>query len=274
MSKQIESARSNPALWALAGAGLAALAFVAILAVAGGAGYAAPSAAQQQYAPTNTTRPSITGTAQEGRTVTANPGTWTGDAPIVFTYQWRRCNASGASCVNIPNADDQTYAVSSTDVGDTLRVNVTARNSQGSNTADSAQTAVVTRQGPPTPGASRNVSQVVPPDRLIIDRVQFTPNPVRSRSQPITVRVHVLDTDGFSVQDALVFIRSTPVVTSTPPEGRTGADGWATFQVLPQADMPLRNGYSVQYFVRARKTGDNPLAGVSGRRLVQVRTAR
>jgi hypothetical protein len=88
------------------------------------------------------------------------------------------------------------------------------------------------------------------------------------------VRVKVLDTDGFAVQDALVFIRSTPVVTSTPPEGRTGADGWATFQVVPQADFPLRNGYSVQFFVRARKQGDNPLAGISGRRLVQVGTLR
>jgi hypothetical protein len=273
MSRQIETARSNPALWALAGAALAALAFVAILAVAGGAGYAAPSAVQQ-YAPTNTTRPSVTGTAQEGSTVTANPGTWSGDAPIVFTYQWRRCNASGASCVNIPNADDQTYAVSTSDIGDTLRVNVTARNSQGSSSAESAQTAVVTRRTAPAPGSSRNVSAVLPPDRLIVDQVQFSPNPVRSRSQPITVRVKVLDTDGFAVQDALVFIRSTPVVTSTPPEGRTGADGWATFQVVPQADMPLRNGYSIQYFVRARKTGDNPLAGISGRRLVQVRTAR
>jgi hypothetical protein len=273
MSRQIEHARSNPALWALAGAALAALAFVAVLAVAGGAGYAAPSAAQQ-YAPTNTTRPTISGTAQEGSTLTANPGTWAGDAPIVYTYQWRRCNASGASCVNIPNADERTYTVSSTDVADTLRVNVTARNSQGASSAESAQTAAVARRGAPAPGASRNVSQVNPPDRLIVDRVEFTPNPVRSRNQPITVRVRVLDTDGFAVQDALVFIRSTPVVTSTPPEGRTGADGWATFQVVPQADMPLRNGYSVQYFVRARKTGDSPLAGVSGRRLVQVRTAR
>jgi hypothetical protein len=273
MSRHIETARSNPALWALAGAAALALALVAALAAAGGSGWAAPSAAQQ-YAPTNTTRPSITGTAQEGRTLTANPGTWTGDQPIVYTYQWRRCNASGASCVNIPNADERTYTVQGTDVGDTLRVNVTARNSQGPSSAESAQTSVVTRAGAPAPGASRNVSQVIPPDRLIVDQVQFTPNPVRSRSQPITVRVKVLDTDGFAVQDALVFIRSTPVVTSTPPEGRTGADGWVTFQVMPQADMPLRNGYSVQYFVRARKTGDNPLAGISGRRLVQVRTAR
>lgn len=271
MSRHIETARSRPALWALAGAAALALALVAALAAAGGSGYAA---AVQQYAPTNTTIPSITGTAQEGRTLTANPGVWAGDQPIVYTYQWTRCNAGGNNCVAIPNADDQTYAVASADVGDTLRVSVTARNSQGSSTARSSQTAVVTQRGAPAPGASRNVSQVNPPDRLIVDQVQFSPNPVRSRTQPITVRVKVLDTDGFAIQDALVFIRSTPVVTSTPPEGRTGADGWATFQVLPQADFPIRNGYSVQYFVRARKQGDNPLAGVSGRRLVQVRTAR
>jgi hypothetical protein len=273
MSKHIETARSRPAVWALMGAAATALALVAALAAVGGTGFAAPSAAQQ-YAPTNTTRPSISGTAQEGNTLTANPGTWTGDAPIVYTYQWRRCNASGGSCVNIPSADERTYTVQPTDVGDTLRVNVTARNSQGATSAESAQTAVVTRRAAPAPGSSRNVSQVTAPDRLIVDQVQFSPNPVRSRTQPITVRVKVLDTDGFAVQDALVFVRSTPVVTSTPPERRTGADGWVTFQVIPQADMPLRNGYNIQYFVRARKQGDNPLAGISGRRLVQVRTAR
>jgi hypothetical protein len=273
MSRHIETARSSPALLMLAGAAALALALVAALAAAGGVGWAAPSAAQQ-YAPTNTTRPAISGTAQEGSTLTAGTGTWTGDQPIVYTYQWRRCNAAGASCVNIPNAVERTYAVTATDVGNTLRVAVTARNSQGATTAESAQTGVVVRRAAPAPGASRNVSQVNPPDRLIVDRVQFTPTVIRSRTQPITIRVKVLDTQGFAVQDALVFIRSTPIVTSTPPEGRTGADGWATFQVVPQADMPLRNGYAIQYFVRARKQGDNPLAGVSGRRLVQVRTAR
>jgi hypothetical protein len=273
MSKQIETVRSRPALWALAGAGILALVLVASVAALSASGLAAP-AATAQYAPTNTAAPTIAGTAQEGNTLTANPGAWTGDQPIVFTYQWLRCNAGGNNCTAIPSAVNQTYQVQGADVSNTLRVQVTGRNSQGASTATSAQTAVVTRQAAPAPGASRNVSAVSPPDRLIVDRVEFRPNPVRSRTQPITVRVRVLDTDGFAVQDALVFIRSTPVVTSTPPEGRTGADGWVTFQTLPQADFPLRNGYSVQFFVRARKQGDNPLAGVSGRRLVQVGTAR
>jgi hypothetical protein len=70
----------------------------------------------------------------------------------------------------------------------------------------------------------------------------------------------------------LVFIRSVPILTSTPPEGVTAQDGSITLQMLPRADFPLRTGFSVQFFVRARRTGDNPLAGIGTRRLVQVRT--
>ena len=88
------------------------------------------------------------------------------------------------------------------------------------------------------------------------------------------MRVHITDSRGYVVRDAIVFLRSVPLLTSTPPEQRSGQDGWLTLQVLPHADFPLKNGYNVQFFVRARKDGDNPLAGVSARRLVQVATSR
>lgn len=38
--------------------------------------------------PFNTALPEITGTPQVGETLTVTPGTWTGAAPIVLTYQW------------------------------------------------------------------------------------------------------------------------------------------------------------------------------------------
>ena len=117
------------------------------------------------------------------------------------------------------------------------------------------------------------VTSVELPVRLIIDQVRFSPNPVRSRRGAITARFRVSDTRGFVVRGALVFLRSTPLLTTTPPEQMTQVDGTVTFQFFPGAEFPLRTGHNVQFFVRARKAGENPLAGVSTRRLVQVRTA-
>ena len=116
------------------------------------------------------------------------------------------------------------------------------------------------------------VTSVSAPERLVAGAFAFTPETVRSRERPIVLRVRVVDTRGFAVRDALVFVRSTPLVTSSPGEVRTGRDGWARVRMTPRADFPL-NGKSVQFFIRVRKQGEALLAGVSGRRLVQVATA-
>src|SRR5436305_558756 len=74
---------------------------------------------------------------------TASNGTWTGGATS-FTYQWQRCTSS-TTCANVDGATARTYGVRSADVGNTLRVAVTAHNSSGSTaTASSDQTATVT----------------------------------------------------------------------------------------------------------------------------------
>ena len=57
--------------------------------------------------PVNTAAPTISGTTQEASTLTAANGTWTGTAPITFTYQWLRCDTSGANCSNIAERDEQ-----------------------------------------------------------------------------------------------------------------------------------------------------------------------
>jgi hypothetical protein len=95
-----------------------------------------------QLAPIAVSPPTITGTAQQGQTLTATPGTWTA-ADATFGYQWQRCDAAGANCVDVPGATTQTYAVTAADVGTTLHVLVTASNRFGSAPAPSAQTAVV-----------------------------------------------------------------------------------------------------------------------------------
>ncbi len=86
----------------------------------------------------------MTGVAQQGQTLTASPGTWTGNPVPTYTYQWQRCDTAGANCVNIASATAQTYQPVAADVGATVRVNVTATNSAGTSTAPSAATATVT----------------------------------------------------------------------------------------------------------------------------------
>jgi Disaggregatase related len=112
-------------------------------------------------APTNTAPPTISGTAQVGAPMTASPGAWSGTSPISYGYQWRRCDATGNSCVGIVGGNAQAYTVSTADVAATLRVAVTATNSAGGVTATSAASAVVVGVSYPSPGPSVGCSKYV-----------------------------------------------------------------------------------------------------------------
>jgi hypothetical protein len=167
----------------------------------------------------------------------------------------------------------QTYSVGSDDVGHTLRVLVTASNSAGSAAAISNATSVVTSNGPPS-GQCQPIAKVSLPERLVIDRISYTPSRISSRSVPLVAKFHVVSTKGYCVSGALVLGLGVPFNRlSSQPEVTTDATGWAqvTFRVLPTFE--LRPGNLVVIFVRARKPGDNILAGVSTRRLVSVRVA-
>jgi hypothetical protein len=103
----------------------------------------------------NVTLPSISGTAEQGQTLTASTGVWAGPA-TAYVYQWQRCDASGASCVNLAGATNLQYLLESPDVATTLRVVVNA-----SNPIDSAQmTSLAT--SPVVSSATYLVSDVFP----------------------------------------------------------------------------------------------------------------
>ncbi len=95
--------------------------------------------------PLSSEAPNVSGALGEGHTLTASNGVWSG-SPSSYTYQWEDCNAAGESCSNISGATSSSYKLTSSDVGHTLRVVVTASNSAGSTKASSSATAVV----PPT----------------------------------------------------------------------------------------------------------------------------
>jgi len=225
--------------------------------------------------PANTAPPAISGTASVGSNLTTTTGTWVGDAPITYQYQWQRCDKNGNACKNIGHATTDTYKLVDNDANSTIRSKVTAKNARGKANAISTQTATVTgSSGSGGGGKAVDVADVPKGERLIVDKVTFSPNPVRSRDTSITVTIVVKDTRGNLVKNAYVFLRSTPIVTSTPTDAQTGADGSISYSVKPEADFPIKNGYSVQFFVKAYRKGDPALAGVSGTRLVQVATAK
>jgi len=218
--------------------------------------------------PANTARPTISGVPQQGQTLTANRGSWSGGQPQTYGYQWQRCDSVGGACAVIAGATNATYVLTANDVGHTMRVVVTARNSLGARTATTTPTGVVTKAGVPS-GNTININDVALPNRLIIDRLQFVPLFLRSRA-PFTARFHVVDSQDHPVQGALVFVVGIPFGnTTTPPEQATGADGWVTFTIRPTSRLHLGRG-SQPFFVRARKASDRLIGGVSTRRLVNL----
>ena len=258
---------------AAAGALLATLA--ALVGIAGATTAADP--------PTVRALPSFAGDAREGSTLTARNGDWAGTRPITYTYQWRRCGTGGGNCVDVAGATAKTYVLVVADVDHRMRVLVRASNSAGSSSAVSRPTSTVkaATTPPPTTGpagqikladgkTSIPVTSVTAQQRLVVSEVRFSPSPVRSRD-PFEARFRVSDTRGFVVRGALVYMIGIPYNRiAVVPEQATGEDGYVTFTAQPTARFPLVAGGALVVFVRARKPGENLLAGVSTRRLVQA----
>ncbi len=104
-----------------------------------------PPAAPVDHAP-----PAISGTAMEGQTLSASKGTWSG-SPTSYAYQWQDCNALGEGCLNSSGATAPSHTLQAIEVGDTVRVVVTAGNEGGSTPASSTTTEPVASVPPPPP---------------------------------------------------------------------------------------------------------------------------
>jgi hypothetical protein len=107
--------------------------------------------------PANTAVPTISGTTTFGETLTSTTGTWS-NSPTSYTYQWSRSATSGGSYTSIPTAINSTYRLEAADVGQYLKVTVTATNASGSASATSAATAQITK-ATPTFSAWSNVTK-------------------------------------------------------------------------------------------------------------------
>ena len=87
--------------------------------------------------PVNVQAPTLSGTAAQGQTLHVTPGTWNGQQPIAFTFNWLRCDTGGNNCIVQAGFRDDSYVLREGDVGKTMRARVIARNSRGEATSQS-----------------------------------------------------------------------------------------------------------------------------------------
>jgi hypothetical protein len=261
-------------LFGALGATGATVALVTVLTVGAGTGAAASTAA-----PVNTSPPTITGTPQQGQTLVGHRGQWS-ESPTDYNDFWVRCDNNGGSCANISGATNRNgYVLKNVDVGNTIRFKVQAKNADGNTTETSVPTAVVTiaatKPAPPASngcnatGGTIPVASISSPARLSIDQTSIDPSTITYGTRSITARFHVSACGG-SVEGALVYVTAVPYGQfAAANEQATGSDGWATLQFSALAGYPVsKNQQLMVMFVRARKSGESLLGGISTRRLV------
>lgn len=230
--------------------------------------------AAAQAAPTNTATPTISGLAQEGSKLTASQGSWSNtDSSTKYAYAWSRCDTSGDSCAAIAGATAQDYAVQAADVGHTLRITVTATNSDNtSGQATSVPTAVATSApaatGCPAGTGTIQIAELEPPARLLIDSESVTPQPVTRSTSSIRLRFRVTACGGRPVQGAAAYGTPVPYNQFTTGNATTAVDGFATMTLNRMTGFPAaRRQQLLTIFTRASKPGEQIVAGVSTRLL-------
>src|SRR5581483_6274455 len=80
----------------------------------GTANSSASASVSNPAAPSNTVAPAISGTAQDGQTLSTSTGTWTSPDTLSYSYQWQRSSDGGSTWSNISGATSSSYAATST----------------------------------------------------------------------------------------------------------------------------------------------------------------
>jgi hypothetical protein len=116
------------------------------------------------------------------------------------------------------------------------------------------------------------IADLAPPARTQIEAFDVLSGPINEGSQTFTLKVRVGSTCGVNIKGASVYVTAVPYNQFTiPDEELTGDDGTATLVFRRDANFPASDQQQqLTLFIRATKPGEDPLAGVSTRRLVAV----
>jgi hypothetical protein len=116
------------------------------------------------------------------------------------------------------------------------------------------------------------IANNAPPARTQIVSFDVLSGPVNERTDTFTLRVRVGSTCSRDIIGASVYVTAVPYNQFTiPDEELTGNEGTATLVFRRDANFPASDQQQqLTLFIRATKPGEDPLAGVSTRRLVAV----
>ena len=116
------------------------------------------------------------------------------------------------------------------------------------------------------------IANIAPPARTQIVAFDVLSGPVNERSDTFTLKVRVGSTCSRDIIGASVYVTAVPYNQFTiPDEELTGSEGTATLVFRRDANFPASDQQQqLTLFIRATKPGEDPLAGVSTRRLVAI----
>ena len=117
------------------------------------------------------------------------------------------------------------------------------------------------------------IADLAPPARTQIVAFDVLSGPIDAGTDTFTLKVRVGSTCGVNIKGASVYVTAVPYNQfSIPEEELTGDDGTATLVFRRDANFPASDQQQqLTLFIRATKPGEDPLAGVSTRRLVAVK---
>jgi hypothetical protein len=116
------------------------------------------------------------------------------------------------------------------------------------------------------------IADIAPPARTQIAAFEVLSGPITEQTDSFTLKVRIGSTCSVNIKGASVYVTAVPYNQFTiPTEELTGDDGTAILVFHRDANFPASSQQQqLTLFIRATKPGEDPLAGVSTRRLVAV----
>jgi hypothetical protein len=131
-----------------------------------------------------------------------------------------------------------------------------------------------TPNGCPTNKSAKTapIAELTPPARLQIVAFDVLSGPVNEQTNSFTLKVRVGSTCSVNIKGASVYVTAVPYNQfGIPDEELTGDDGTTTLVFHRDANFPASDQQQqLTLFIRATKPGEDPLAGISTRRLVGI----